>query len=148
MKNRFSKAILFFLLAITVPLPVLSRATEMQAMGIRHKKKPQGATAKATSQFACLPETFSLNEIVSYRGMRNGKEEDITIKDKLMELKAQCKDGKLVDSHKREIKFFRPACYGNPPADYLEIQQREREELEKLQKRYTVIIIECNPRIQ
>ena len=137
--------ILFVLLAIAIQLSVPSHA---KAMSFHQKKKPHSTVAKATSQFACLPETFSLNEIVSYRATRNGKEEGITIKDRLLEMKAQCKNGKLVDSQKREIKFFRLACYGNPPADYQEIQQREREELEKLQKQYTVIIIECNPRIQ
>jgi hypothetical protein len=34
---------------------------------------------------------------------------------------------------------------GNPPADYQEILQRQREELEKLKKQYTVIEMTCNP---
>lgn len=134
----------FFVLTITLLLPVLSNATAIQVVSLGPQEKP----ATATDPFPCLPETFSLDEIVSYRRMRNDKEDGISIKDKLVEMKAQCKNGKLVDSRKREIKFFRLDCFGNPPADYLERQQKKREELEKLQKQYTVIIIECNPRIQ
>ena len=52
------------------------------------------------------------------------------------------------DGKGREIRFFRPACFGNPPADYEEIRQKESEELARLQKDYNVIILECDPRIQ
>jgi len=148
MNHRLSKAMLFFVLIITLLLPVFSKGTAIQALSSRQEKKTSDSVALEAAPFPCLPETLSLSEIVSYRHMRNDKEEGITIKDKLVEMKAQCKNGKLVDSRKREIKFFRSECFGNPPADYLEIQQKKRDELEKLQKQYTVIIIECNPRIQ
>ncbi|HET7157868.1 MAG TPA: hypothetical protein VFI62_02660, partial [Burkholderiales bacterium] len=67
---------------------------------------------------------------------------------KLAQLKARCRKGKLVDEKGREIRFFRPSCWGNPPADYADIQQRENEDLEKLRKQYTVIVFGCNPMIQ
>lgn len=96
----------------------------------------------------CLPEGFALTDVVSFVRNTSGKEENITIEQKLAELKARCKRGRLVDPKGREIKFFRPACFGNPPADYEEIRQKESEELARLQKDYNVIIFECDLRIQ
>jgi hypothetical protein len=70
----------------------------------------------------------------------------ITVKQRLVELKARCRRGKLVDRSGREIRFYRLAgCWGNPPPDYREILERQRRELERLKKRYTVIELTCNP---
>lgn len=89
-----------------------------------------------------------MTDAVSYGVNTGGKEKHITVEQKLSELKARCRRGKLVDGKGREIKFFRPACFGNPPADYQEIRDRESQELARLQKSYNVIIFECDPRIQ
>src|ERR1044072_6681757 len=124
--NNFSRVFLIFLLAVNLRLPAL--------------------TESASHHFDCLGDEFKSTDIVSYREKRKGSGEFITIEDKLIEMKAQCKKGKLIDSKGREIKFFKFACFGNPPADYEEIRQKENEELEKLQKDYTVIILECDPR--
>lgn len=67
----------------------------------------------------------------------------ITVKEKLIAIRARCRRGKLVDAKRREIRFFKAECWGNPPADYLEIQQRQRGELARLRKKYTVIEIAC-----
>ena len=109
----------------------------------------QGDDKKAISaRINCLPEGFALTDVVSFVRNTSGKEENITIEQKLAELKARCKRGRLVDPKGREIKFFRPACFGNPPADYEEIRQKESQELARLQKDYNVIIFECDLRIQ
>jgi hypothetical protein len=101
-----------------------------------------------SARINCLPEGFALTDVVSYQRSASGKEDHITIEQKLAELKARCKRGRLLDGKGREIRFFRPACFGNPPADYEEIRQRESEELARLQKDYNVIILECDLRIQ
>jgi hypothetical protein len=92
--------------------------------------------------FSCLPEGVRADEVVSYnvKGKSN-----LTVKQKLTELKARCRKGKLVDAKGREIRFFRTSCWGNPPEDYLEIQKRENEELAELKKHHTVIVFGCNP---
>ena len=92
--------------------------------------------------FSCLPEDVRADEVVSY-GIK-GKS-TLTVKQKLIELKARCRKGKLVDAKGRAIRFFRNSCWGNPPDDYLEIQKRESEELAELKKHYTVIVFGCNP---
>ena len=107
----------------------------------------QGKKARS-ARINCLPEGFGLADVVSYLRSASGKEKHITIKQKLAELKARCKRGRLLDGKGREIRFFRPACFGNPPADYEEIRQRESGELARLQKDYNVIILECDLRIQ
>ena len=94
--------------------------------------------------FSCLPEDVRADEVVSY-GVK-GKSTS-TVKQKLIELKARCRKGKLVDAKGREIRFFRTSCWGNPPEDYLEIQKRENEELAELKKHHTVIVFGCNPLI-
>jgi hypothetical protein len=149
--NKLSTSLLIFSLAASLQLSTLSQATIIQGKSSRLNGKQfiettNGAHAMS-SQFGCLPEGFKLNDVVSYTSKRKGSDDYITIEDKLVEIKAQCKKGKLIDSKGREIKFFRFSCYGNPPIDYEEIMQKERDELDKLQKHYTVIILECDPHI-
>ena len=104
------------------------------------------ATARVQFQ-ACLPVGIKSTDIVSAQRIRSsGVVKKTTVADKLSELKARCKKGKLVDQAGREIRFFRLiGCWGNPPADYLEILEQQNKELEKLRKRYTVIEMTCNP---
>ncbi|MDZ7362755.1 MAG: hypothetical protein ONB46_18810 [candidate division KSB1 bacterium] len=107
------------------------------------KKPPSGKIVQtaASKQFGCLPNDVKADDIVSY-GDKN-----VSVQEKLLELQADCVDGRLVDGNKREIRFFRVACFGNPPYNYDEIRQREQEEIERLKQIYTVIVIECNPMI-
>ncbi|MDX6611719.1 MAG: hypothetical protein QOD75_905 [Blastocatellia bacterium] len=98
-----------------------------------------------STKLNCLPPGTTLDEVVSYGG---NARRNVTVGKKLNQLKARCRNRKLVDAKGREIRFHRPSCWGNPPADYQEIQQRESEELQRLQKRYTVIVFGCNPMIQ
>ena len=117
-----------------------SLADGSSTSGVHKQKRRAHAT-----RINCLPPDTKLDEVVSY-GM-NGRG-NITVEKKLAQIKARCRNRKLVDVKGREIRFFRPSCWGNPPADYAEIQQRENEDLEKLRKRYTVIVFGCNPMIQ
>jgi len=96
------------------------------------------------SKFDCLPNDVRSDDVVTYGRTTKG---NVTVEKKLIQLKAQCRKGKLVDAKRREIRFFRPSCWGNPPPDYLEIQQRENAELQKLKRTYTVIVFGCNPMI-
>jgi hypothetical protein len=93
------------------------------------------------SKFNCLPEDVRLDEVVTYG---KSAKANVTVEKRLIEMRGQCRNGKLVDSRRREIRFFRPSCWGNPPPDYLEIQQREHAELEKLKRSYAVIAFGCN----
>ena len=95
--------------------------------------------------FNCLPKDVRADEVVSYSVKGTSS---VTVKQKLIELKARCRRGKLVDSKGREIRFFRTSCWGNPPENYLEIQNRENQKLAELKKHYAVIMFGCNPLIQ
>jgi hypothetical protein len=116
-------------------------------------RTPQYAPAMAPAQpnlsqksrFDCLPNDVHLNDVVT-----PGKtaKRNVTVEKTLIQMKAQCRHSKLVDAKRREIRFFRPSCWGNPPADYLEIQQRENSELQKLKRTYAVIVFGCNSMIQ
>jgi hypothetical protein len=110
--------------------------------GNRHRAQKRRAHS---TRINCLPRETKLDEVVTYGVNGRGP---VTVKKKLAELKARCRNRKLVDAKCREIRFFKPSCWGNPPADYAEIQQVENEELEKLRKSYTVIVFGCNPMIQ
>jgi len=101
----------------------------------------QGHRTRQRSKFDCLPKDVRSDEVLAYGKTSRGK---VTVEKKLVEMKAQCRQGKLIDAKRREIRFFRPSCWGNPPADYLEIQQRENNELQKLKATYTVIVFGCN----
>jgi len=103
-----------------------------------------GLGTQPTKKFGCLPDNIKPEGVVNYGS--NAKE-NVTVKQTLTEMKARCRNGKLIDTKNREIRFFRFSCWGHPPPDYLEIQHQQREELEKLKKQHTVIVMNCNPRI-
>lgn len=108
--------------------------------------KSEAAKAVLPSQtFPCLLKDVRPDEVLSYgpKGTQS-----VTVEKKLIEMKARCRGGKLLDAKRREIRFFRISCWGNPPPDYLEIRQREGKELANLRKRYTVLVFGCNPMIQ
>ena len=137
--SGLNKTFLIFLMAVNLPLQSESSINQCKS-----GQQPIGGIAM---WFDCLPEGYRSTDVVSYRHKSKGGEGNLTIEDKLVELKAHCSEGKLVDGKGREIRFFRIACFGNPPSDYEELRQKELEELEKLQKQYCVIVMECDPRI-
>src|SRR5258706_1525068 len=77
-------------------------------------------THRPQSFSACLPEAIKPADVVTSAlvGSSNSVKK-VTVEGKLIQLKASCKNGKLVDAAGREIRFFRlEGCWGNPPADY------------------------------
>jgi hypothetical protein len=73
--------------------------------------------------------------------------EIVSVEERLNDLKARYKKNVLVDGKGKEIRFFEPLCrgvsagYERDRAD----QKAKDEELAKLKKKYTVIILYCNP---
>ena len=101
--------------------------------------KSGGVTNLAT----CLPADIKLSDVVS---IDPGGEQKVTAVQKLQELGARCINGKLVDAAGKEIYFYRLiGCWGNPPADYQELLQKQEAEIERLSRQYTVIQMTCNP---
>lgn len=98
---------------------------------------------------SCLPDGIDLDTIVEVKTrVEAGKAitEKITVKDRLAVLKAKCHKGKLVDGTGKAIRFYRmQGCWGNPPADYLEILENQGRELAELKRDFTVVEITCNP---
>lgn len=90
-----------------------------------------------TSQFDCLPDNVELDEYVT-----RVEDRRVTVTDKLLELKADCDRGELVDGDKKGVRFFRSYCGGAAPPEFL--LQRKHDELAELQKQYTVIVMECD----
>ena len=100
--------------------------------------------------YSCLSTEVKASDVASLTILtsKTGKTytQKVTVKQTLQKLRARCSRGKLVDSKGREIRFlFVQGCWGNPPADYLEILERQRIEIERLKKLYTVIEMTCNP---
>ena len=100
----------------------------------------------------CLPSDIKPSDVVEatsdrYASGQASGVHKITVEDKLNELKATCSDdNKLVDGNGKQIMFYHlTGCWGNPPADYQEILQKQRDELQKLKQQYTVIEMTCNP---
>jgi hypothetical protein len=81
---------------------------------------------------------------------RSGKivsSEVTTVGKLLKELKARYRKNVLVDGKGREIRFFEPLCRG-VSAGFEEDQKAQKEkdrELAALKKKYTVIVLYCNP---
>lgn len=103
------------------------------------------AVSARSQTYGCLPSEIKPGDVVRVVTSASGAVKKITVRDSLKSLKAKCWKDKLIDGKRKEIRFFRiVGCWGNPPADYLEIQQRQRQELAALKKKYTVIEISCN----
>lgn len=98
----------------------------------------------------CLPQNIKRTDVVSTREVRvaSGRREQrmTTVEQKLNELKAKCKRGKLVDAAGSEIRFYKLAgCWGSPSPDDRDVLERQNRELAALRKRYRVIEMTCNP---
>ena len=110
---------------------------------------------KAVSNFSlsqCLPSDIKLSDIVDaklvtwYNDGRPPVIDKVTVDQKLTELKATCRDNKLVDGSGKEIYFYHLTdCWGNPPFNYQEIMQKQQDEINKLKEQYMVIEMTCNP---
>ena len=109
------------------------------------------ASSQAAAQ-SCLPRDVKPTEIVAPDPDQHARApKRKTVRDRLTELKARCRNGKLTDSRGREIQFVHLiGCWGNPPADYEEQIEAQRAKVRELQKKYTVIQIPCvaDPMIQ
>lgn len=94
----------------------------------------------------CLQQNVKLSDMVWVeRGKSGMAVSKRTVADQLKELKARCRNGKLVDGRGKQIYFYRlTGCWGKAPVNYLEILEHQRNEIAKLRKRYTVFEIPCN----
>ena len=97
----------------------------------------------------CLPAGIKRSDVVSRLTFKPGVGKAarvVTVGQKLDELKAHCKRGKLVDAAGREIYFFHlEGCWGNPPENYQEVLDAQARKIAQLKQRYTVIELTCNP---
>ena len=96
---------------------------------------------------SCLPSDIDADEVVSLESPSPGRvAKKITVTSKLNQLGARCRAKRLVDARGKEIHFYRlTGCWGNPPENYQEILDNQRQELECLRRRYRVVEITCNP---
>lgn len=71
----------------------------------------------------------------------------ITVEEKLKEIGAKFDQGKLVDSKRKEIRFYKPPVRGASQGfeEDQKQQARDAEELKKLKEKFTVIILYINP---
>ena len=97
---------------------------------------------------SCLPEGVKLTSEIfeESEGSTSAKGKTKTVASKLAELRARCKNRKLVTRNGNEIRIVQLiGCWGNPPADYEEQLQRQELELKALREKYIVIEIPCSP---
>jgi hypothetical protein len=107
------------------------------------------AISTLAQSYTCLNDIKS-DDVVSVRLITTKTGQQITKKtivaQTLKNLKARCVHGKLLDRGGRQIRFYRlQGCWGNPPANYQEILERQRKDLADLKKKYTVVEMTCNP---
>ena len=96
----------------------------------------------------CLPPDIRPETVV---GSVSVKQKDgstivryVTVGETLKNIGARCRGSKLVDRKGCEIRIFNmKGCWGNPPADYLEILDDQKKEIQKLKKKFTVIEVGC-----
>lgn len=108
-------------------------------------------TPKKKMKYDRLPPRIKLDTEVRKDTLNEKGEvvsfEVVTVEQRLNELKARYKKGVLVDAKGREIRFFEPLCRGVSAGYERDEQERleKEKELAELLKKYTVIILYCNP---
>ena len=105
--------------------------------------------SKSDSFNACLPEDVKPEMVVTLESNQpattNAKPRPVTVKQRLLQLKAHCKDGKLLDGQGKEIRFVHLlGCWGNPPEDYQEQLNQQQAEIKRLKEKYTVVQLSCD----
>jgi len=114
--------------------------------------KPTPSKTMEKKRFDRLPDNIETETPVE-KAIKNDKGETIsfevtTVEKILNELKADYKNDKLVDGSGREIRFYERLCRGvsrGLEEDAQDLKEKENE-LAELKKRYTVIILYCDPR--
>ena len=121
-----------------------NRKTTLPALVMIFMGAAVATSGQTGGKFRCLSAETNLREKVSpgASGLRA-----ISLEERLTQLRTRCSRKRLVDSRGREIRIFRRSCWGNPPADYLEILGKERRRLTTLKRKYTVIEIGCDTSI-
>ena len=121
------------------------------------KKVMENANAKNSPtpqtkvKYDRLPEKITLETEVRKDTLNDKGEvisfEVVTAEQRLNELKARYEKNVLVDGKGKEIKFFEPLCRGVSAGTEQdrEDQKAKDEELARLKKSFTVIILYCNP---
>ncbi len=99
--------------------------------------------SKKPDRFTCLPDDIDRKAVIQETSPTT-KNKPLTVEQKLIEIDAKCRKGKLVDRSGREIKLIQVVgCWGNPPEDYLEQIENQRKEIERWKKTNRVIEIPC-----
>ncbi|HET6863184.1 MAG TPA: hypothetical protein VFH91_09050 [Pyrinomonadaceae bacterium] len=106
--------------------------------------------SKSDSFSACLPDEIKPEMLVTLEPnpettpANNAKPKPVTVRQRLIQLKAHCKDGKLLDGQGKEIRFVQLiGCWGNPPEDYQEQLNQQQAEIKRLKEKYIVVQISC-----
>jgi hypothetical protein len=107
-------------------------------------------SAHKSSSPTCLPAGIKRSDVVSTREVNSaGGHREVkttSVDQKLRDLRARCRKGKLVDGAGTEIRFYKlVGCWGHPSDDDREVLDRQARELVKLRKSYRVIEMTCNP---
>ncbi len=141
------------IILIAIVLSLFSTQLVNAQKQIKSKRKFKKPMVVKTINFSeCLPQGITLQTVVSTKDMvfdpatMTQKFATIDVKETLSKLDGKCVSGKLVDKAGKEIKFYNlQGCWGNPPADYLEILETQAKELAEMRKKFTVIELTCNP---
>lgn len=134
MRLKISHSLLFLGVAFILALSLVSGNFAQKPR--RHKQLSLIA--------ACLPAGVKVSDIVVY-GFN--AEINVTVAEKVKELRGRCRNRQLVGPDKKRIRFFRTQCWGYPPPDYEQIRAEEKRQLEVLKAKHTVIVLGCDPRL-
>lgn len=94
-------------------------------------------------KYSCLRKDIELTRVVQQTSSTSSR--PVSVAEKLKELKARCRRGRLVDRRGRQISFYElQGCWGNPPADYRQVLEKQRKEVAVLRRKFTVVEFACD----
>lgn len=102
------------------------------------------------ADYSCLPKDISLEKVVSTDrvGTKEGGfiVKKVSVKDILQKYHFSCHEGKLSNNFGKEARFYQLiGCWKNPPYNAEEILTNQRNMLSRLNQKYFVIELTCNP---
>ena len=147
--KKLSRSWSLIIIVLATSLPISGSYLIAQTTnGQRGREETTNNEPSQSSLAKCLPADVKLNDVVeaSIAGYGKGQNK-VTVEQKLNELKATCtRESKLIDGNGKQIVFYHLiGCWGNPPGDYRELLEKQRDEINKLKQQFTVIEMTCNP---
>jgi hypothetical protein len=142
-RTRFVTVLVILAVLVLVGRPVTAALERLGLSANVAQSRNKNRRVRRVGWSSCLPDSVKkLDNVASDSAATD------TVRATLDRLRARCEGKRLIDQEGREIRFVHLLCWGNPPADADEQTAAQQHEIADLRKRFTVILLRCDPRTE